>query len=123
MMRGYIFLLPLLFLTFTAFSQSIDQIKADRSSYIWGEGSSSTLDRADQLALEMLISQISVKVESEFEVVKSEDQGAGVTNFKEKVRQLVKTYSTATLHNTERLIISNEPNAKVFRYIRRDQVP
>jgi hypothetical protein len=35
---------------------------------------------------------------------------------------VVNTYSNATLHNTERIVISNEPDAKVFRYIERQNV-
>ncbi len=108
-----------------SFSQSVEQIKADTDHYIWGEGTGMTLKAADNEALQMLISQISVQVESKFQhLVKEEEQKGIETNyqFEEKVKSVVNTYSNATLHNTERIVINNEPDAKVFRYIKRENV-
>jgi len=103
-------------------AQSIDEIKKDHAKYIWGEGSGSTLKKADQNALSMLINQISTTVESKFEQFITEDRNNNEFDLKEKVNSVVKTYSNATLHSTERLVISNEPDAKVFRYIKRRNV-
>lgn len=103
-------------------AQSIDEIKQDRTKYIWGEGSGSTLKKADQNALSMLISQISTTVESKFEQFMEENQDNNEFDLKRKVKSVVKTYSNATLHNTERIVTSNEPEAKVFRYIKRKDV-
>ena len=50
----------------SCYSQSVDEIKAQRDKYLWGEGSGTTLKKADQEALSMLISQISTHVESSF---------------------------------------------------------
>lgn len=121
-MRVYAISLLYLLRSFTAFSQSVDQIKADRSTYIWGEGSGTTINKADQLALEMLIAQISVEVESKFSLLKQEVKAAGKSDFKEECHQMVSTYSSATLTNTERVVIGNEPDAKVFRYIKRSDI-
>lgn len=118
----YVIFLLSLFLPRTAVSQSIDQIKDDRSTYIWGEGSGTTINKADQLALEMLIGQISVEVESKFSLLKEEVRAAGKSNFKEECHQMVNTYSSATLTNTERVVIGNEPDAKVFRYMKRSDI-
>ncbi|MFW5983359.1 MAG: LPP20 family lipoprotein [bacterium] len=106
-------------------AQSIDQIKASTDQYIWGEGTGITLKAADNEALQMLISQISVQVESKFQHFVKEEEQKGSTNnyqFEDKVKSVVNTYSNATLHNTERIVINNEPNAKVFRYIKRKNV-
>ena len=103
-------------------AQNVEEIKLDRRNYIWGEGSGTTLKKADQEALSMLINQISVIVESEFEQFTEEEQYNNKFDLKQKVKSVVRTYSNATLHNTERIVISNEPDAKVFRYIRRDNV-
>ncbi len=103
-------------------AQNVEEIKLDRRNYIWGEGSGTTLKKADQEALSMLINQISVIVESEFEQFTEEEQYNNEFDLKQKVKSVVRTYSNATLHNTERIVISNEPDAKVFRYIRRDNV-
>ena len=73
------FVLPLLLLSFSHFSyaQTIEQIKADRQTYIWGEGTGVTLNRADQVALGMLINQISTHVESQFTLLREEIMAEG----------------------------------------------
>ena len=107
-------------------AQTIKQIKDQTERYIWGEGTGNTLQAADNEALQMLISQISVQVESKFKHFVSEQETTKEEEedyqFQEKVKSVVNTYSNATLHNTERIVISNEPDAKVFRYIRRKNV-
>lgn len=103
-------------------AQTIEQIKADRQNYIWGEGTGVTLNRADQDALGMLINQISTQVESRFTLLQEEVRGSGKETFKETFKGVINTYSSATLRNTERIVISNEPDAKVFRYIKRADV-
>jgi len=111
----------LLLLTITAFGQSIEQIKADRNTYIWGEGKGSTLRKANSEALSMIISQISTEVESNFTMLKTEDSGS-TENYSEQVKSVVNTYSNASLRNTEQIQISNEPDAHVFRYIKRSEL-
>ena len=105
--------------------QSVEQIKKNTSQYLWGEGTGMTLKAADNEALQMLISQISVQVESKFKHFVKEEEQKGTKNnyqFEEKVKSVVNTYSNATLHSAERIVISNEPDAKVFRYIKRKNV-
>ncbi len=102
----------------SSFAQSIDVIKNSRM-YLWGEGNGVTLNEADKNALSMLINQISVDVESKFEMEKTESESGEVS---EKVKSIVNTYSSASLHNTERIVISQEPDAKVLRYIKRSDV-
>jgi hypothetical protein len=99
-------------------AQSVDQIKADRDTYIWGEGSGNTLKAADQQALADIISQISTYVQNDFTSIKQESGD----KFKETVNDVLKTYSSATLNNTVRLTLQNEPDAKVFRYIKRSEI-
>lgn len=102
--------------------QTIEQIKADRQGYIWGEGSGTTLNRADQDALGMLINQISAQVESRFTLLREEVSGSGRGSFQETFNGVINTYSSATLRNTERIVMSNEPDVKIFRYIKRTEV-
>ena len=117
------FLIFFLFFTFNFIeAQSIEEIKQNHTNYIWGEGDGCTLKKADQNALSMLISQISTTVESKFEQFTEENRDNEEFDLKQKVKSVVKTYSNATLHNTERLVISNEPDAKIFRYIKRKDV-
>src|SRR6056297_899762 len=115
-----------LLIGFSIFSeaQTVEEIKTDRDKYLWGEGTGTTLRKADNEALQMLISQISVQVESKFKHFVEEESSDDQDDYKfeEKVKSVVNTYSNATLHNTERIVISNEPDAKVFRYIERKNV-
>lgn len=117
-MHKYTLLIIGLCLSLSLFSQSIDEIKADRQTYIWGEGNGLTISRADQEALGSLISQISAQVEGKFSLLKEENN----ENFSEKYNAVINTYSSATLNNTERIIVSNEPDAKVFRFIKRSEI-
>ena len=120
-MKGVIILFFVLFSLFS-FSQSIEFIKADRNTYIWGEGSGTTIKKADNEALASIISQISTEVESSFSMLKNEETQGDESAYTETVNSVVKTYSNASLKNTERIVISNEPDAKVFRYIKRSEI-
>ncbi len=102
----------------TLSAQTPEEVKADPDQYIWGEGVGPTVKKADDEALMMLISQISARVESSFEMTQTETN----RTIQEKVQSIVKTYSAATLKNTQRLVISDEPNAKVFRFIKRMEI-
>ncbi|MBI5218649.1 MAG: LPP20 family lipoprotein [Bacteroidia bacterium] len=108
----------ILLLNNSAFSQTIQEVKADQKNYFWGEGSGTTLKKADNDALSMLINQISTQVESRFELLKEETGN----EYKEKFNSVIKTYSAATLKNTERIVTGEEPDAKVFRYIKRSEL-
>ncbi|MEI7675589.1 MAG: LPP20 family lipoprotein [Bacteroidales bacterium] len=99
-------------------AQSIQSIKGDVQTYLWGEGKGTTLKAADQAALADIIGQISTQVESNFERIVTEKDN----KFKETVNDVVKTYSSATLTNTVRIVMENEPDAKVFRYIRKSEI-
>jgi hypothetical protein len=100
-------------------SQTVEMIEADRQTYISGMGTGSTTMEADKAALAIIIEQIFLQVESNFEISRVETTGE---KFKETVNDVVKTYSSATLKNTQRIPIQEEPNAKVFRYIKRSEV-
>jgi len=116
----YIFLCVLVIncLSFHAIAQSYEMIQADRQTYLTGTGIGATLKAADQAALTEIIEQISLQVESSFESIKTESD----RNIKENVKDVVKTYSSATLTNTDRIILHDEPDAKVFRYVKRSEI-
>lgn len=44
------------------------------------------------------------------------------SEYKETVKSVIRTYSNATLTNTERIVIENEPDARVFRYMKRSEI-
>ncbi|MCE1198576.1 MAG: LPP20 family lipoprotein [Marinilabiliales bacterium] len=119
--KGVALIFPLLFVCGIfkiAHAQDIESIRADRQTYICGMGSGTTLKAADQAALTEIIEQISIQVESSFESIKTENN----RDVRESVRDVVNTYSNATLTNTERIVLQDEPDARVFRYIKRSEV-
>lgn len=102
-------------------AQSVSQIKAD-DSYIYGEGWGSTLKQADQSALQDLTSKISVTVNTSSFMDMEEISKDGKIDAKRKFENLINTYSQATLTNTQRIVIQNEPDAQVLRYIKVSEV-
>lgn len=118
--HNIIFFLALV-LPATALAQSVDEIR-ESPDYISGEGFGRSLREADNDALKSLISKISVSVESDFSSVEEEVASDEGVDSKSAVKSVISTYSQATLQNTERIIIKNEPNAEVFRYVKRSEV-
>lgn len=104
-----------------AFAQKWEQVK-NSSEYLCGEGYGNSIDEADQQALSDLISKISLDVSSN---KKGEDVSTstnGTVNDYSQFSMTVQTYSQATLTNTERVIIHNEPDAHVGRWIKKSEV-
>lgn len=104
-------------LCISAFSQSVSEIKAD-NSYLSGEGWGNTLKQADDAALQDLISKISVNVRSSFTSAEEETNKNGNLDAVTVYRSIINTYSQATLTNTQRIVIENEPDAHVLRYVK-----
>ena len=106
---------------FAGFSQSWDDITGSKE-YIYGIGHGVTIAEADRFALADLTSKISTHVSSDFNITESETGDGRSIDHKSYVENCVKTYSQATLTNTERLTIKNEPDAEVGRYIRKSEI-
>ena len=102
-------------------AQSVSQIKADET-FIYGEGWGSTLKQADQSALQDLTSKISVSVSTSSFMDMEEITKNGKIDSKKTFENLISTYSQATLTNTQRIVINNEPEAQVLRYIKVSEV-
>ena len=103
-------------------AQSIEQIKADSKTFLYGEGWGESLRLADNAALAELISKISVDVRNDFTTVEKEKSVDGKLTSEQNYESIIKTYSHSTLTNTERIILKNEPDAHVFRYIRKSEI-
>ena len=111
-----IFLIP-------AFSQSWDEVKRNTQTYLCGEGWGTTVEEADQQALATLISKISVVVSNDFSITEDERTTNGVLDAKSYTNSKLQTYSTATLTNTERIVIDNDADeTHVGRYIKRTEL-
>lgn len=105
------------------FSQSWDEIKRNSNIYLYGEGWGATVEEADQQALAALISKISVVVSSDFSITEDEKTTNGVLDASSYTNSKLQTYSTATLTNTERIVIDNNADeAHIGRYIKRTEL-
>ena len=105
----------------SGFSQSVTEIKSS-PDYLLGEGWGVTLKQADDAALQDLISKISVNVKSTFTSTEEEMNNNGNLDAVSVSRSIISTYSQATLTNTQRIVIENEPEAHVLRYIKVSEV-
>ena len=117
----YCFIVLVFICSFYTQAQSINEIKDDKK-YMWGEGKSTSIREADKHALDDIISQISVQVSSSFDMKSKETRVNDDFNFSSSAEGAVGTFSQGTLNNTKRIIIENEPNAHVFRYILRSEI-
>lgn len=120
-MRTIILVISLLITAVSAPARHWEAVKGS-SEYIYGEGWAPTVAEADRLAINDLISKISLHVASstsqdDIEITDN-DSILSRTSF----QSAVSTYSQATLNNTEKIILENEPDAHVGRWIRRDEV-
>ncbi|MFA6400140.1 MAG: hypothetical protein WCX31_00730 [Salinivirgaceae bacterium] len=106
-----------LFFSQTIHGQTMAEIKTS-FNYMWGFGVGKTLSEADKQALRDLTSQICTSVESKYEYVISEKEG----NFKETLEGIIKTYSSTTLVNAQRLVNESDSGVVVFRYIKKDEM-
>lgn len=107
--------------TLSLLAQSWESVKSS-SEYLYGEGWGNSIDEADKQALAALISKIAVNITS---TTSNKDNSTIVNGELNEVSQFsssVNTYSQATLTNTERIIIRNEPDAHVGRWIKRSEI-
>ena len=104
-----------------AWAQSADEIKNSKE-YLSGEGTGETLKAADNAALNDLLSKISVNVQGSFSTVENEVVSNGKVDASAATKMVVNTYSQATLTNTSRIVVSNEPDAHVVRYVKRSEI-
>lgn len=99
-------------------AQSWEQVKNSRE-YLYGEGRGATVAEADKQALNDLISKITLQISSATTQNESETNANNKIDSETTFISSITTYSQATLHNTEKVIIQNEPDAYVGRWIRR----
>ncbi len=108
-----VFIIPV----FIVKGQTVEEIKSDRN-YIWGVGMGKNLPIADKNALKDLTSQICTSVESSYTYVINETGG----EVKETLEGIIKTYSSTTLTNAQRLVVESDSGTLVFRYIKKEEL-
>ena len=104
-------------------SQNWNEVKSKPDIFLYGEGWGATVEEADQQALAALISKISVVVSSDFTMTEDEKSINGVLDAAKYTNMKLQTYSTATLTNTERIVIDNNADeAHIGRFIKRAEL-
>lgn len=111
----------MMLLSFSLQAQTVEEIQQS-DEYLWGTGNAPTLRQADNEALAALISQISTNVSAQFEQVTEGGTENEVSTAKDKFKSIINTYSHSTLTNTQRIVIQNEPDAAVMRYIKKSEI-
>lgn len=102
-------------------AQSWEAIKGS-NAYLWGEGWGTTVAEADKQALNDLISKISLQVSGNISHNETETVTNAGVETNSTFSSVVNTYSSATLINTEKVILVNEPDAHVGRWIKRSEI-
>ena len=90
--------------------------------YLSALGHGSTLKQASNNALSALASQISTNVSSAFDYVINTSKSGDDIDSETKVNSIIKTYSSQTLNNTLELVIKDEPDATVLRYMKKSEI-
>ena len=103
-------------------AKEIAEMVMNSSEYLYGEGYGKTVNSADKQALANLTSKISVDVSSSFEIVESEiNTDAGLTA-ESMAKSIVNSYSQASLNNTQSIVLSNDPEVHVLRYVKKSEI-
>jgi len=104
--------------SFTQHEPDADEIQ-NSGKFLWGIGVGNSYQQADRNALDNLITQISVQVESSFENFLSETDG----NLEEYTKSVVKTYSNVTLVSAKSMLIDEKRGMyEVMRYMAKDDL-
>ena len=90
--------------------------------YLYGEGYGQTVNSADKQALANLTSKISVSISSTFNISENEiNTDEGLTT-ETMAKSIVNSYSQASLNNTQSIVLSNDPEVHVLRYVKKSEV-
>ncbi|MCD4665085.1 MAG: LPP20 family lipoprotein [Bacteroidales bacterium] len=110
-----------LIISLSSFAQhepNADEIQ-NSGKFLWGVGVGNSYQQADRNALDNLITQISVQVESSFENFLTETDG----NLEEYTKSVIKTYSNVTLVSAKSMLIDEKRGMyEVMRYMAKDDL-
>lgn len=112
----------LLSLAGTASAQTWAEVSSSPDDFVWGEGWGSTLEEADNQALSMLASRISLIVFNEFRSVEGQVLGNAGRMRYSAVENNMHSYTAASLTNTGVEVLGNGDRPHVVRWIRRDEI-
>ena len=125
MIRRQILLLIFTCCPLLACAETWDYITTS-GEYYFGVGHGETEQEADDAALAALVGQIATHVSNGFTLIDDETNTNGTIDHKSRVQRCVKTYSQATLTNTQRWPAEGAegkaPNLTVRRYMKRSEL-
>ncbi len=98
---------------------NVESIKSD-TAYLWAEGLGYTVEEAGDQALTLLVNGISVNVSNVSQIRYGEggERGSMDDNYSGEIN----TSAQLTLRNTSQIVLSNEPDARVFVYVKRSDI-
>jgi hypothetical protein len=116
-LSSYMIIIILWSLLSTLSGYTANELESLRNNADWlvGKGYAWNESQADRMAVNDLMSQISVQVESSFESITKEENG----NLKEYCSSVVKTYTNTRLDAAERNIFEDKGQCLVYRFIRK----
>jgi putative uncharacterized protein (fragment) len=118
----YVTLIACLFICLHGHGQTMEAIKAS-SGYYWAEGIGLTLDEADNNALSQISRQIAVSITTKSQETDNTKLGNDGSVLSDYVQEgFVKSFSFASLRNVEMLVLKDEPDARVFRWVAKAEV-
>ena len=116
-MRRIASIFYLLFVAHCIFAQNWAQVQRDGDKYVWGEGWGQTLEEADNQALAMMSSKISLIVSNEFHSTEGQSSAGSQTSHYVSIENNLHTFSNASLTNTGVEILENGKRSHVVRWI------
>lgn len=103
-------------------AQTWEMVVADSGHYVWGEGWGRTIEEADNQALAMLSSKISLIICNEFHSVEGQYTGTGGRSSYSSIENNIHSYSSALLTNTGVVVLDKGKEAHVGRWIGREEI-
>lgn len=120
-MKYIIYIILIVVGSIHANAQNWDYVMSS-GEYYYGESVADTEEQADKEALSKLCSMICVHVSSDFETEYKQRTENNKLTHEEYVRQCIQTYTTSSLTNCERMVVSVGTKKKVYRWIRRTEL-
>ena len=115
-------IMSLLLGTLSLKAQSWEEIVNDKTTWLYGEGSGSTLEEAQNAAQKDLIGKISTTVASTFDIIEDERTKNGELDASSYISSKVSTYSFASLPNLDHLDKPDGDMQYSLYFIRRNEV-
>ena len=103
-------------------AQTWEAVVTDGSRYVWGEGWGRTVEEADNQALAMLGSKISLIICNEYRSTEGQYYGSDGARSYSSIENNIHSYSSALLTNTGVVVLSKGRDAHVGRWISRDEI-